>query len=150
MAQSLSNILIHLVFSTKYRQPLITRSIEQELYKYINSIYSSCNSPLITIGGESDHLHSLISISRTYSIADIVEEVKKESSKWIKRKGREFRGFQWQVGYGAFSISPSHINLVKQYISNQKIHHQRRDFKEEFLALLEKYDVEYDPRYIWD
>jgi REP element-mobilizing transposase RayT len=150
MPQSLSSILIHLIFSTKNREPLLSPEIDAELYPYIASIFKAMKSPALIIDGASDHLHTLFSLSRVVTIADLVEEVKTESSKWIKTKGQEFRNFHWQNGYGAFSISQSEVATVKRYIRRQKVHHRRVTFQDEYRRFLTAYEVEYDERYVWD
>lgn len=150
MAQSLSSILIHLVFSTKNREPFITPEIESELHAYMATIFQGCKSPSLLVGGTRDHRHALFALSRTWALADVVEAVKTNSSKWIKAKGREFRQFHWQAGYGAFSIGQSQAQRVKAYIANQKEHHCRRTFQDELRTLLKKYEIEYDERYVWD
>jgi REP element-mobilizing transposase RayT len=150
MPQSLSSILIHLIFSTKNREPFLTPEIERELYPYLASIFKAMKSPALTINGTSDHLHTLFSLSRVVTIAELVEEVKTESSKWIKTKGREFRSFHWQNGYGAFSIGQSQVPTVKRYIERQKEHHRRVSFQDEYRKFLKLYEVEYDERYVWD
>ena len=150
MPQSLSSILIHLVFSTKQREPFIHSEIEPEMHAYLATIFRECRSPALIIGGEKDHIHALFALARTWAVADLVEEVKKRSSKWLKTKGPEFRGFQWQAGYGAFSIGQSSVTALKKYIADQKEHHRRKSFQEEYRALLEKYNVAYDERYVWD
>jgi REP element-mobilizing transposase RayT len=150
MPQSLSSILIHLIFSTKNREPLLSPEIDAELYPYIASIFKAMKSPALIIDGASDHLHTLFSLSRVVTIADLVEEVKTESSKWIKTKGQEFRNFHWQNGYGAFSISQSEVATVKRYIRRQKVHHRRVTFQDEYRRFLAAYEVEYDERYVWD
>jgi len=148
MPQSLSSILIHLIFSTKNREPLLTPEIETELYPYLASIFNAMKSPALIINGTSDHLHTLFSLSRVVTIADIVEEVKTDSSKWIKTKGREFRNFHWQSGYGAFSIGQSQVSTVKRYIARQKEHHRGLTFQDEYRKFLKAYDIEYDERYV--
>jgi putative transposase len=148
--QSLSSILIHLVFSTKHREPFITTNIEPELHSYLAMILREFNSPAISINGTTNHVHVLFALSRTVTIADLVEEVKKRSSKWIKTKGIEYRNFQWQTGYGAFSIGQSTVEALKKYIAGQKEHHRHRSFEEEYLNFLEKYGVAYDEKYVWD
>ncbi len=150
MPQSLSSILIHLVFSTKHRVKIITPEIEIELYPYLAAVFRECKSPSLLVGGTTDHIHALFSLHRTWAAADVVEEVKKRSSKWIKTKGAEFSNFAWQAGYGAFSIGQSNVPAVKNYIANQKIHHAETTFKNEFRGLLRKYEIEYDERYVWD
>ena len=150
MPQSLSSILIHLIFSTKNREPVLTAEIDAELYPYIATILKAMKSPALIINGTPDHLHTLLSLSRVVTIADVVEEVKKESSKWIKTKGSRFRDFHWQSGYGAFSIGQSQVPAVKRYIARQKEHHRRVTFQDEYRKFLKAYEIEYDDRYIWD
>lgn len=150
MPQSLSSVLIHLVFSTKNRQAFITPEIETELHPYIATIFRELGSPSLTINSVPDHVHILFSLSRTICIADLVEEVKKRSSKWIKTKGPSFRGFQWQRGYGAFSIGESNVEALRRYIANQKDRHRRQSYQDEFRGLLAKYKLAYDERYVWD
>ena len=150
MPQSLSSILIHLIFSTKNREPFLTPEIDAEIYPYMASIFRAMNSPALIINGTSDHIHTLFSLSRVTTIADIVEEVKSESSKWIKTKGKRFRRFHWQSGYGAFSIGQSQVPAVKRYITRQKEHHRRVSFQEEYRKFLKVYEVKFDERYVWD
>jgi len=150
MPQSLSSILIHVVFSTKNREPLLTPQIEAELYPYMASIFKALESPALIINGTSDHLHTLLSLSRVMTIADLVEEVKTGSSKWIKTKGKQFHNFHWQSGYGAFSIGQSQVPGVRRYIRRQKEHHRRMTFQDEYRKFLNAYEVEYDERYVWD
>src|SRR5205814_742847 len=150
MPQSLSSILIHLIFSTRNREPFITEAIEKELHPYMATIFKGLKSPSLTIGGTTDHVHVLFSLSRVINIADLVEEVKTESSKWIKTKGAEFRNFHWQRGYGAFSIGQSQLSLVKRYIARQTVHHQRVTFQDEYRKFLKSYGIDYDERYVWD
>ena len=150
MPQSLSAILIHLVFSTKNREPFITPTIETELHPYMAKVFRELKSPSLTIDGTSDHVHILFSLGRVIKLADLVEEVKTESSKWIKTKGREFRNFHWQRGYGAFSIGQSNVAALKRYIRNQKQHHRRVTFQDEYRKFLKAYGIEYDERYVWD
>jgi REP-associated tyrosine transposase len=150
MPQSLASVLVHLVFSTKHREPFIQESVEPELYPYLATVFKGCKSPLLTIGGTHDHIHCLFSLSRTIAIADVVEEIKKRSSRWIKDQGRQYRAFAWQEGYGAFSVSKSQVKDVQRYIGNQKKRHARRGFQDEFRKLLLKHEVDFDERYIWD
>lgn len=150
MPQSLSSVLIHLIFSTKNREPFISSGVEKNLHRYMAKIFRSLKSPSLTIDGTSDHVHILFSLSRVITIADLVEEVKKNSSKWIKTEGPEFRNFHWQSGYGAFSIGQSQVPTLKRYIAQQKVHHQRVTFQDEYRKFLKKYGVEYDERYVWD
>ncbi len=150
MPQSLSNILIHLVFSTKNRIRLITPEIENELYPYTATIFRSLNCPSLTIGGTENHIHILFRFERTITVSKVVEKIKTGSSKWIKTKGFQFSKFAWQNGYGAFSIGASNISALKAYIANQKEHHRHKSFKEEYRQFLKKYQIKYDERYVWD
>lgn len=150
MPQSLSSILIHLVFSTKNRQPWITETIESDLYRYLGGIFRSRKCPSLIIGGDKDHIHSLFSLSRICTVAKLVEELKSSSSKWIKERGPEFWNFHWQDGYGAFSIGQSGIDDLIRYIANQKNHHRQTSYQDEFRSLCQKYNIEIDERYIWD
>ena len=150
MPQSLASVLVHLVFSTKNREPWITEAIEPELHKYLSTVFRGCDSPALLVGGYNDHIHALFSLSRKWTIADLVEEVKTNSSKWIKTKGEEFRQFHWQSGYGAFSVSQSNVEEVKAYIANQKEHHSKKEFQAEYRQLLTAYQIEFDERYVWD
>jgi REP element-mobilizing transposase RayT len=130
---------------------LITEKIEPELYAYIAKVlFDECRSPAEIIGGEKDHIHILFAMSRTRTMAQIVETVKKRSSKWMKTKGVGFRLFRWQTGYGAFSVSVSNEQVVKAYIANQKEHHRKNGFQREFRGILRKHNVEFDENYVWD
>jgi REP element-mobilizing transposase RayT len=150
MPQSISSVLIHLVFSTKRREPSITPEVEEELHAYLAAVFRECQSPAITINGTANHVHALFVLSRTATISGLVEEVKKRSSKWIKTRGAEFRHFQWQAGYGAFSIGQSNVEALKKYIATQKEHHRRRTFEDEYRAFLQKYGAQFDEKYVWD
>ena len=151
MPQSLSQIYLHLVFSVKNRQPFIDKSIRSELYAYMAAVlYDECESSAIIVGGIEDHVHVLLRLSRTCTVAHLVEIVKKRSSKWIKTKGDKYRLFQWQTGYGVFSVSRSNLDAVRRYIQDQEEHHERRTFEDEFIEFLNKHEVEYDERYVWD
>jgi REP element-mobilizing transposase RayT len=150
MSQSLASILIHLVFSTKNREPLIAPEIEPDLYAYLGSVFRDMHCPLLEGNGMPDHVHLLFQLARTVTVADLVEEAKKSSSKWLKTKGQRFAGFYWQTGYGAFSIGESGVADLRQYIRNQKAHHKARSFQEEFRLILGKYQIEFDEHYVWD
>lgn len=150
MPQSLSKMLIHVVTSTKDRQPLLTETIRPQLYAYIAAILKEHESPAIKIGGTDDHIHILLALSKNYSLSKIAEEFKKSSSKWIKAKGAEFRDFSWQRGYGGFSVSQSQSDDVKHYIETQEEHHRRRTFQEEYREFLNRYGIVFDEKYVWD
>ncbi|MDR6966317.1 REP element-mobilizing transposase RayT [Flavobacterium arsenatis] len=150
MPQSLSYNYIHLVFSTKNREHSIHPDIEQKLYEYMGGICKNLESTAIQIGGHTDHIHILFLLSKKITLIKFVEEVKKSSSKWIKTQGSQYANFYWQGGYGAFSVNPKQIEIVKQYILNQKEHHSKKTFQQEYLKFLKDYDVDYDERYVWD
>ena len=150
MGQSLNKIYVHLVFSTKHRKALITDLIKGELFSYLGGICKNLECNPIQVGGHHDHIHILCLLSKKVALMKLMEEVKSHSSKWIKTKGDEFEDFYWQNGYGAFSVNPTELEIVKNYILNQEEHHKRKTFQEEFLAFLKKYNVEYDDKYVWD
>ena len=150
MPQSLAKILIHIVFNTKLRAPILHEPIRRDLYAYLAGILKQCSCPAIRIGGTVDHVHILCNLSRTLAVAKVVEEIKTGSSKWLKTKQAEFRTFHWQNGYGAFSVSQSTVDAVADYIDKQEEHHRRQSFQDEYRALLERYQMAYDERYVWD
>jgi len=150
MPQSLIRNYVHLVFSTKNREPFITKSIEAELWSYLGGICKNLECNPIIVGGHLDHVHILCLLSQKIALMKLLEEIKSHSSKWIKTKGSDFRLFYWQNGYGAFSVNPTEIDVVKNYILNQEQHHGNKTFQEEYRAILDKYGVEYDERYVWD
>ena len=150
MGQSLVKNYIHIVFSTKYRQPLIDSSIETELHAYLGGICNEMECHTLKAGGYTDHIHILCMLSKKIALVKLLEEVKKSSSKWIKTKGLQYRNFYWQDGYGAFSVSPNQVDNVKNYIANQHEHHQRKSFQKEYRTFLKKHNVDYDERYVWD
>lgn len=151
MPQSLAQILVHVVFSTKDRCPYLRdRVIRDEMHAYLGGILSNLGCQSIIVGGVEDHVHLLASLSRTCTAADMVKEVKRGSSLWIKSKSADLQEFSWQNGYGIFSIGASQIPVVKEYIANQEQHHQRVSFQDEFRVLLQRYNIEFDERYVWD
>ena len=150
MSQSLTKLSTHIVFSTKYRQPLIDAGIEMELHAYIGGICNMMECIPVKVGGYTDHIHILCLLSKKIAIMDLLEEVKKRSSKWIKEKGKAYENFYWQNGYGAFAVNPSELDVVIRYIENQHEHHQNRTFQDEYRGFLKKYNVEYDEKYVWD
>jgi len=150
MAQSLVINYIHIVFSTKYREPLIFETVEHELYSYIGGICNQYECKPIKIGGYFDHIHILCSLSRKIALMKLVEEIKSHSSKWMKSKDDRLKNFYWQNGYAAFSVSPRGLERVKKYIENQKSHHGKNDFKTELIHFFEDYKMEYNEKYLWD
>jgi REP-associated tyrosine transposase len=151
MSQSLSKMWSHLIFSTKDRYPFLAdRNTREELHAYMAGILSKHDCPTLQVGGFTDHIHALFALSKNCSIAQIVYEVKRGSSKWIKRKGIGYQKFHWQNGYGAFSVSQSHVEQVRRYILGQETHHRKVTFQDEFRGFLRRYEVKYDERYLWD
>ncbi|HEV3163540.1 MAG TPA: IS200/IS605 family transposase [Isosphaeraceae bacterium] len=150
MAQSLSSILIHLIFSTKNRHPWINEKVECDLHKYLTTVLHNQGSPALAINGTTDHIHILFALASTVRLRDVVEEIKKNPSKWIKTQGPEYQSFAWQAGYGAFSLGQSNINPARKYIAGQKEHHLNCTFQEEFRAFLVEYEITHDERYVWD
>lgn len=150
MPQSLARLKIHLIFSTKHRQPLLAEGVRDSLHRYMAVVLQNVGCPADLINSVEDHVHILFELSRTRTIAGVVEEVKKASSKWIKTQGEEFALFAWQAGYGAFSVSASNVASVRDYIAGQREHHRTRSFQEEFRAFLQRHGINFDERYVWD
>jgi REP element-mobilizing transposase RayT len=149
MAQSLSQVYVHITFSTKHRANAIDETIENELHSFIAGICNSLKCNAVKVGGYYDHIHILCQLERQTTQSDLLEQIKKRSSKWIKTKGEKYKTFYWQDGYGIFSVNPSEIDKVVTYIENQKTHHSKKTFQSEFRAFLKKYKIEYDERYVW-
>ena len=149
MPQSLAQIYVHLVFSTKARVSLIPSAIKPRLHAYLAGTLNAIDCPAVQVGGMPDHVHILFRLSRTVTISDLVKNVKVESSKWVKDECG-MGDFAWQAGYGAFSVSASNVDDVTRYIQNQEAHHQGKSFQDEFRRLLELYRVEYNEAYVWD
>jgi REP element-mobilizing transposase RayT len=149
MPQSILDDPIHLVFSTKNRAPLISLDIEAELHRYLAGILRTYQCPGILIGSAADHVHILFAMGRTISFADLVEEVKKGSSKWMKTKGPQYRQFYWQNGYGGFGVGED-TEAVKKYIAGQRAHHERVSFQDEYREFLRRHNIAFDERYVWD
>lgn len=151
MAQTLVSLLVHVVFSTKNRKNVIPEDAKSEdrLSAFIGGIVRSRGSRLLAAGCTQNHIHLLISLSKNESLSETVREVKKRSSQWIKTTDASCRDFQWQEGYGAFSVGASQVSVVRAYVKNQKTHHRSRSFEDEYLALLDRYEIEYDPQYVW-
>ncbi len=151
MPQSLVQIYLHIVFSTKDRRPFLRDpELRQKLYAYMAGTFQGLGSPALKIGGVGDHVHALCRLSRTGSLSDLIRDLKRDTSKWVKEHGRGLDEFSWQLGYGAFSISPSHVGRLMEYIENQEEHHRTETFQDELRRLLRTYEVEFDERYLWD
>ena len=151
MAQSLSRLWTHLIFSTKERFPfLVDNEVRRDMHAYLATVLRSHDCETLIVGGHHDHVHALFALSRKWAISTIVKEVKRRSSNWIKHVSPSHRKFHWQNGYGAFSVSQSHIGAVYQYIEHQEQHHRHTSFEDEYRRFLKKYEIKYDERYVWD
>ena len=149
MANTYTQIHIQFVYAVKFRESIIGKDWKDELYKYTTGIIQKNNHKMIAINGMSDHIHILIGMRPTQSISDLIQDVKGCSSKWINKKGVLKGKFEWQEGYGAFSYGKSQVNDVVNYINNQESHHKKITFLEEYQTFLEKFEVEYDEKFIF-
>ncbi len=149
MGSTLSNLVYHVVFSTKNREPLIIPAVRDDLYRYIGGIIKKEKGVLLQIGGMPDHLHLVVKLNPVHSLSDIMKNIKAGSSKWINDQKMLMGRFGWQEGYGAFTISESQLPDVIRYVNEQEKHHQRLSFKDEFILFLKRHRIEYDDRYIW-
>jgi len=151
MPQSLAKLYVHIIFSTKNRSPFFSNEdIRKEMHAYLGGTCNRLDCPALIVGGVADHVHILCMQKRTITMSDLVGEIKRESSKWIKKKRRMLSKFAWQNGYGAFSVGLSEIERVKLYIANQEDHHRVVSFQEEYIDFLNKYGINYDEKYVWD
>jgi REP element-mobilizing transposase RayT len=149
MAHSNVSALFHCVFSTKARRKLITEDLQERLWPYMGGIARENKMRALAVGGIEDHVHLLLSIPSTLSIAKAMQRIKGGSSKWVHDTFAERKDFEWQVGYGAFSVGISQIDETKVYIANQREHHRAMTFQEEYIAFLERHGIDYEPRYVW-
>ena len=149
MAQSYTNLIYHIVFSTKNREPLITAETQPRLYEYIGGIIRNKGGIMLEIGGMSDHLHVLAKLRPDNSLSNILRDLKANSTGWMHKVFPEMRDFSWQNGYGAFTVSASQVEKVRQYIIKQEQHHAKISFKEEFIKLLRANQIEFDEKYLW-
>ena len=151
MPQSLAKILVHIVFSTKHRQPFLKdESLRGELHAYAITVLKSRDSPSLAINTVEDHIHILCSLSRKITVADLVEQLKTSTSKWLKTKSPSLKRFYWQAGYGAFSVSESKRPAIMRYIARQQEHHRRMTYQDELRLICAKQGIEIDERYVWD
>jgi putative transposase len=149
VAQSLTNLLYHIVFSTKHRDPLITSAIEARLHGYLGGLVRGKKGIALEIGGVSDHVHVLAKLSQNISVADVLRELKAHSSGWIHSEFPSHNQFGWQLGYAAFTVSESQVRRVREYIRKQNEHHRRVTFQEELISLLRAHRVEFNEEYLW-
>lgn len=151
MPQSLAQVYVHVVFSTKHREAFLTDpELRQKLHAYLAGIGRQLETPAIIVGGVEDHVHLLCRLGRTVAIANFVRDLKKASSVWVKEQAAALATFGWQSGYGAFSVSPAHVKPLTRYIRDQSEHHRRESFQDELRRLCRKYGVQFDERYVWD
>lgn len=150
MPQSLSVVIVHIVFSTKDRFPFINPEIRSSLHAYLATVSRNAGCECYRVGGVADHVHLAVRLSRTITIADLVEALKTSTSKWMKTQSPDLDTFAWQRGYGAFSVAPGDLDAVVTYIANQEEHHRTKTFQDEYRAFLVKYGVDFDERYVWD
>jgi putative transposase len=150
MPQSLSKILLHVVYSTKNREPWIDGNIRAALHAYLAGACRAVGSEAYRVGGTNDHVHIACSLPRTLTVSKLLEEIKQSSSAWAKTQAANCAGFTWQTGYGAFSLGQSQISALLRYIDRQEEHHRKQTFKEEFVAFLVKYGIDYNEEYLWD
>jgi REP element-mobilizing transposase RayT len=148
LAHTAANLVVHVIFSTKGRLPLIAPEIRNDLLAYIGGIVRELGGTALIINGTADHVHMLMRIRPAQTLADVMRVVKTNSSRWARRKWKA--GFAWQTGYGSFSVSESNVPAVSRYIANQEQHHRTRSFQEEFVAFLKKNKIACDERYIWE
>jgi len=140
--------LFHCVFSTKERRKTIAPEIQARLWAYMGGVARKREMKALAVGGTVDHAHILLSLPSSLPVADAMREIKSESTRWMRDAGA-VKDFEWQAGYGAFSIGSAQVSATVAYIANQEEHHRKRDFQAEFLAFLKKHHIEYDPRYVW-
>lgn len=151
MSQSLSQIYLHVVFSTKERRPFLQdMSARQAMRKCLAKISNDLDCPCLEAGGVEDHVHILIRLSKTLSASEFTKELKRGSSAWVKQQFPKLQAFHWQAGYGAFSVSPSHVDKLREYIRNQEAHHRTETFQDELRRLFRIYGIAFDERYVWD
>jgi REP element-mobilizing transposase RayT len=150
MPQSLSLVIVHLIFSTKDRHPVLDPDLRPKVHAYLATVARGIGCEAYRVGGVADHVHLAIRLSRTVTIADLVQELKTASSRWVKTQSPGLAAFSWQRGYACFSVGPSDLETLRHYIDHQEEHHRTRTFQEEFRAFLSKYGVAYDEAYVWD
>ncbi len=149
MPHSYVNLLYHIVFSTKERQPLIKESYQTRLYEYLGGTIRGLGGAALEINGIEDHVHVLAKLRQDKAVSDVLRDLKANASGWLHDVFPELKQFAWQNGYGAFTVSAGQIETVRRYIANQKAHHQQQSFEDEFVQLLKMHEVEYDERYLW-
>jgi putative transposase len=150
MPQSLTKLYAHLIFSTKNRHPFLDDEIRARVHAYLATTTRSLDSPWVVVGGVADHVHILFDMGKLHAPVEFVEQVKRESSKFIKTLGPRYRKFYWQRGYGMFSVGPAHRDEAEEYVRGQEKHHPSRSFQDEFRAFLDRYGIAFAEQYVWD
>lgn len=149
MGSTLTNLIFHVVFSTKNREPIINKEIKEELYNYLGGIIKGEGAIPVQIGGMPDHIHIILKLKPIHSLSDIMQKVKGNSSKWINKQKKLTGKFAWQDGYGAFTVSESQVPVVVKYVKDQEEHHKKFSFKNEFIQILKLHQIEYNEQYLW-
>ena len=150
MPQSLTRLYAHLIFSTKNREMWLDEAIRPHVHAYLATTTRDLNAPWVVVGGVADHVHILFDMGRMVAPVKFVEQLKRESSKFVKTFGARYAGFYWQRGYGMFSVSPKNRDEAEHYVRNQEEHHRRTSFQDEYRAMLTRYGIEFDEQYVWD
>jgi REP element-mobilizing transposase RayT len=151
MSQSLTHLLVHVVFSTAGREAFLNdSSLRAELHDYLGGLVAHHGGKSLGVGGVADHVHLLVVLPKTLALCDLVRDLKRGSSLWIKKRAPSLRSFAWQGGYGAFSVGQGEVEIVRAYIAHQEQHHRKRTFQDEYRAFLTKYGIDFDERYVWD
>lgn len=150
MPQSLAHIIIHLVFSTRQRIPMLVQPVRTKAHAYLATLSRELNCECYRVGGVEDHVHMALRLHRTVPVADLVEHVKSRSSYWLKQQGPGLEHFSWQKGYSAFSVYFREVDRLLWYIDNQEQHHRKQGFQDEYRGLLTEHGIEFDERYVWD
>ena len=150
MPQSLAKIYTHLIFSTKYRERLLSDDLRHDLHAYMGGTLNALSCIPIQINSEPDHVHALFLLARTIPLGDAIGKFKTSSNQWLRKRDPRLAQFYWQNGYGAFSVSQSGVEDCRQYIRNQREHHKHASFQDEFRAFLLRYEIQFDERYVWD
>jgi len=150
MPLSLTKMYAHLIFSTKNRAAFLDADVRPRVHAYLATVIRSIDSAFVVVGGVADHVHLLFDMGKMHAPVEFVEQVKRESSKFVKTMGPAYSHFYWQRGYAMFSVSPTHLADAEQYVRNQDEHHRKKSFQEEFREFLDRYSIVYDQRYVWD
>lgn len=149
MAQSLAKIILHIVYTTKNREPVLSETVRDDLYAYTVGILNAIGCVKLAINGAADHVHALVIMSKTIALTQMIEDIKRGSSRWLKSQSPKLTHFSWQGGYGAFSVSESQVPKVVNYIKNQEEHHRNISFQDELRLLLKKHKIEFDENHLW-